>query len=79
MKPCNARQWQVWGGGASGARVVWEGTLPEAPTEKVPNNRKEPASHETEKNIPGRRNRKFRGLEVGRRGGCEEAWGGWEF
>lgn len=47
------------------ARVVWEGIPQEVPSKKVPPNRKEPDMGQSGKNIPGRRNRKCRGLEVG--------------
>ena len=49
--------------------MVWEDIFPEAPAEEVPYNRKGPVMGQSRKNIPGTRNRKFRGLEVGRRGG----------
>lgn len=49
-------RWGVWSQGGRG--------LPEAPAEKVPHNSK----GQSRKDIPGRRNREFRDLEVGRRG-----------
>lgn len=68
--------WGVWSQGGLGRKP--HPHPPEASTEKVPNDRKEPVVGQSGNNIPGRRNRKFRGFEVGGQEGCEEAGGGRE-